>query len=205
MDRRDFMLNVGMTMVFASAYSLGKELEVLIDKRSDKVALLYGTRYGATKDTAVWIARGTGVKIDLLDIEEVDFAEILGRYNTFIIGSGIWIDGPHKRFMTLFSSHREEIESKIIASYIVCGTSGEDEAGRLRIEGYFKRFHKALHVKPALKRHFGGRLIIEKLSEKDRKLLDNFYRNVLKKPFTSWDRTDMRSSEKFGEKLLLKV
>ena len=49
-----------------------------------------------------------------------------------------------------------------------------------------------------LKRHFGGRMIIDKLSEKDRKLLDNFYRNVLKKEFTSWDRTKPDIAEKFG-------
>ncbi len=94
------------------------------------------------------------------------------------------------------------MESKIIASFIVCGTTGEDEAGEVRIEGYFERFHKPLDVKPEMKRHFGGRMIIEKLSEKDRKLLDNFYRNVLKKEFVSWDRTKPEEAEKFGTELL---
>jgi menaquinone-dependent protoporphyrinogen oxidase len=105
--------------------------------------------------------------------------------------------------MELLSTNKEQIQTKIIASFIVCGTTGDDEDGKLRIEGYFKRFHKPLDVKPAMKRHFGGRMTIDKLSEKDRKLLDNFYRNVLKKEFVSWDRTKPEDAEKFGVELSL--
>jgi len=130
---------------------------------------------------------------------------ILNKYDKFIIGSGIWIDGAHKRLMELLSTYTEQIQPKIIASFIVCGTTGEDHAGKARIEGYFERFHKPLDVKPALKRHFGGRMIIEKLTEKDRKdrkLLDNFYKNVLKKEFVSWDRTKPEDAEKFGTEVV---
>ena len=84
----------------------------------------------------------------------------------------------------------------------MCGTTGEDEAGKKRIEGYFERFHKPLTLKPGTHRPFGGRMVIEKLSEKDRKLLDNFYNKVLKKEFVSWDRTQPKEAEKFGTTLL---
>ena len=202
MDRRDFLLTLGITLVSASAYSFGNSIKPLIDEKSEKIALIYGTRYGATEDTAKWIAKGIGTSVDVLNIETVDFDEILHKYDKFIIGSGIWIDGGHKRLMELLSVHTQVMQSKIIASFIVCGTTGEDEAGKGRIEGYFERFHKPLIVKPKIQRYFGGRMIIEKLSEKDRKLLDNFYRNVLKKEFKSWDRTKPEISEKFGVELL---
>ena len=201
MHRRDFLLTLGMTLVSASAYSFGESIKVKTEK-SDKIALIYGTRYGATKDTAKWLAKGIGNSVDVLNIETIDFESTLKKYDKFIIGSGIWIDGAHKRLMELLSTHTEEMQPKIIASFIVCGTTGEDEAGRSRIEGYFKRFHKPLAVKPEMKRHFGGRMVIEKLSEKDRKLLDNFYHNVLKKEFVSWDRTQPKEAEKFGKTLI---
>ena len=203
MERRNFILGMGIALVSASAYSFGNSIKPLIDEKSEKVALIYGTRYGATEDTAKWIAKGIGESVDVLNIETIDFNEIIEKYDKFIIASGIWIDGAHKRLMELLSIHREQIQSKIIASFIVCGTTGEDDAGKIRIEGYFERFHKPLDVKPALKRHFGGRMIIEKLSEKDRKLLDNFYKNVLKKEFVSWDRTNPKDAEKFGIDLLV--
>ena len=201
MHRRDFLLTLGITLVSASAYSFGESIQAGT-KKSDKIALLYGTRYGATEETANWIAKGMDGQVDLLNIENIDFTQTLENYDKFIIGSGIWIDGAHKRLMELLSMHTEEMQSKIIASFIVCGTTGEDEAGKGRIEGYFDRFHKPLTIKPEMKRHFGGRMIIEKLSEKDRKLLDNFYRNVLKKEFVSWDRTDPKKAEKFAAALL---
>ena len=205
MNRRDFILSTGIALVLASAYSFGNSIKPLIDEKSEKIALIYGTRYGATEDTAKWIAKGIGSSVDILNIENIKFDETVQKYDKFIIGSGIWIDGAHKDLMKLLSTHKEVLQSKIIASFIVCGTTGEDEAGKGRIEGYFERFHKPLDIKPTVKRHFGGRMIIEKLSEKDRKLLDNFYRNVLKKEFKSWDRTKPEMSEKFGVELLLKV
>jgi len=201
MQRRDFLLTLGITLVSASAFSFGQSIQAKI-KRSEKIALIYGSRYGATKETAKWIAQGVGSSVDVLNIENIDFEETLKKYDTFIIGSGIWIDGAHKRLMELLSTHTEEMQTKIIASFIVCGTKGEDEAGKARIEGYFQRFHKPLTVKPEIHRHFGGRMVIEKLSEKDRKLLDNFYNNILKKEFVSWDRTQPKEAEKFGTTLL---
>ena len=206
MDRRDFLLRSGIILLSASAYSFGESIKPLIESKSEKIALIYGTRYGATEDTAKWIAQGMGsANVEVLNIESIDFDETLQKYDTFIIGSGIWIDGAHKRLMELLSTHKEQIQKKIIASFIVCGTTGEDEAGKLRIEGYFERFHKPLDVKPGIKRYFGGKMTIEKLSEKDRKLLDNFYRNVLKKEFVSWDRTKPEDAEKFGTELLVNI
>ena len=202
MKRRDFLLSIGITLASASAYSFGNSIKPLIDEKSEKIALLYGTRYGATEDTAKWIVKGMDSSVDILNIENINFEETVKKYDKFIIGSGIWIDGAHKRLMELLSTHTEEIEVKIIASFIVCGTTGEDEAGKGRIKGYFERFHKPLTVKPEMKRHFGGRMIIEKLNDKDRKLLDNFYRNVLKKEFVSWDRTKPELAEKFGAALI---
>jgi menaquinone-dependent protoporphyrinogen oxidase len=202
MHRRDFLLNLGIALVSASAYSFGKSIESNI-KSFDKVAILYGTRYGATKETAQWIARGLGTDVDVLNIENIHFEETVKKYDAFIIGSGIWIDGPHKRLLELLTMHTGEMQSKIIASFIVCGTTGEDVAGEERIEGYFERLHKPLTLKPKTYRHFGGRMIIEKLSDKDRKLLDNFYNNVLKKEFVSWDKTQPKEAEEFGATLLL--
>lgn len=205
MERRDFLLKTGIMLASASAYSYGESIKTLIEGKSEKIALIYGTRYGTTEDTAQWIAKGMDTdNVDVLNIENINFDETVQKYDKFIIGSGIWIDGAHKLLMNLLSEHTTVMESKLIASFIVCGTTGEDESGKGRIEGYFKRFHKPLSVKPKMQKHFGGRMIIEKLNEKDRKLLDNFYKNVLKKEFISWDRTKPEMAEEFGVELLTK-
>ena len=182
-DRRNFLVYTAIALTSATAYSFGESIKPLVDKKTEKIALVYGTRYGATEDTAHWIVKGIGRPVDIINIENLDFDEAVTKYDQFIIGSGIWIDGAHKRLMELLSTHKEQIQPKIIASFIVCGTTGEDEAGKKRIEGYFEKFLKPLDTKPTLQTHFGGRMIIDKLTDKDRKLLDNFYQNILISPF----------------------
>ena len=51
-DRRNFLLYAAIALTSASAYSFGEEIKSLIDEKTQKIALIYGTRYGATKDTA---------------------------------------------------------------------------------------------------------------------------------------------------------
>lgn len=204
MDRRNFLLHSAIALSSATAFSFGESIKPLMGDKSSKIALIYGTRYGATEDTAQWIAKGMGEQVDVINIENFDFNIDLAKYDQYVIGSGIWIDGAHKRLMKLFSMHKEAIESKIIASFIVCGTTGEDEAGQKRIEGYFEKFYRPLDTKPTIQAHFGGRMIIDQLTEKDRKLLDNFYHKILKKEFVSWDRTNPEKAEQFGATLALR-
>jgi len=73
MERRDFLLYTGVALASASAYSFGNSIKPLIEGKSDKIALVYGTRYGATEDTAKWIAKGIGSNVDVLNIDTIDF------------------------------------------------------------------------------------------------------------------------------------
>ena len=203
MQRREFLyLGTRLTLASVAAFNFGCSLQPKTDK-AEKIALIYGTRYGATRDTAGWIAAGTGKQVELLDIERLDF-EAIGSYDLFIIGSGIWIDGPHKRLLELLQTHKDAIQTKIIASFIVCGTTGEDAAGRERLKEYFARLHEPLDVLPPQQAHFGGRMIIDKLNDTDRELLAYFYTDVLKKPFVSWDKTQPQRAGRFGTSLVLK-
>ena len=202
MKRRIFLhLGGKLTLVCVAAFHFGCSLQAAVGEYK-KTALIYGTRYGATRDTAEWIVAGTGKEIDLLNIETLDFEQTLKVYDAFIIGSGIWIDGPHKRLIELLQTHKTTLQEKIIASFIVCGTTGEDAAGEKRIAGYFERFYQPLDIKPPRQAYFGGRMRIDKLNEKDRKLLKHFYNKVLKKPFVSWDRTEPKQAKDFGLKLI---
>ena len=198
-DRRTFLKHSGyLLLASTAAFNFGCSISPHLDGKKERVALLYGTRYGATKETAEWICKGITARVDILDIEIVDFETTAKRYDKFIIGSGIWVDGAHKRLIEFLGAHRTDVDGKVVAAFIVCGTTGEKEAGKRRLEMYFERFLKPLGQKPQLQAHLGGRMVIEKLSEKDRKLLENFYKNVVKKPFTDWDRTDPAKARGFG-------
>ncbi len=95
-------------------------------------------------------------------------------------------------------TQKTELRGKIVASFILCGTTGKDVKGEERIEEYFSKFHAPLDEKPLLNEKFGGRIIIDKLNEKDRKLLEMFYKKVLKREFVSCDRTQPNKARLFG-------
>jgi menaquinone-dependent protoporphyrinogen oxidase len=197
-NRRNFLkLGSALSLVTIAAFNFGCSMQPLVKEKNKKVGLIYATRYGATKDTAEWIAQGMNRKVDLLNIEDIS-ADTAKKYDFFIVGSGVWIDGVHKDVLRFLERNKVELKEKIIASFIVCGTTAKDEKGAERIEQYFTRFHSKMQEKPALNEYFGGRITIEKLNEKDRKMLEMFYKKVLKREFVSWDRTQSEKAQLFG-------
>ena len=201
-NRRKFIKLGSSTLLLSiGAFNFGCSIQPLV--KDKKVALIYATRYGSTKDTAEWIVEGLDREVDLLDIEKISFSETAKKYDLIIIGSGVWIDGVHKDMLKFLETQKEHLKDKIIASFILCGTTSEDVKGDERIESYFKRFHSSLETKPALNKKFGGRMNIEQLNDKDRKMLEVFYERILKREFVSWDRTEPKKAHQFGKDIRL--
>ncbi len=199
MTRRSFFAAGTGLLAMAGAYAFGEEIAAMRTGTGAKTAILYGTRYGATRDTAGWIAEGIGEEVALLDVETMDPSKVAGAFDNFVVGSGIWIDGPHKGLLKLMEEQHDAISGKVIASFVVCGSTDRSEAGRKRIASYLQRLEAPLAEAPKLQKAFGGRMIIAKLTESDRKLLKNFYENIVKKPFVDWDRTEPVKAKNFGE------
>lgn len=176
----------------------GCDIARLTEGKEKQTALIYATRYGATKETAGWIHEGIQGPVDLLDIESISFSDVASRYDRFIIGSGVWIGGVHKRIVDFLESHKNELNGKVLATFVVCGTDGNTQSGRKRIDGYFTPMHAPLDRKPSLSGYFGGRVIVEKLTDEDREALTVFYKTYLKDQLRSWDRTDPEKAELFG-------
>ena len=198
-NRRKFLrLSTTITLGSIAAFNFGCSVGPLVEDKDKKVALLYATRYGATKETAQWIAQGLEREVDILNIEDISFDETAKKYDLFIVGSGVWIDGVHKDMLKFLSTQKTELKGKIVASFILCGTTAKDTEGEERIETYFHKFHSSLDEKPPLSDYFGGRMIIDKLNEKDRRLLEMFYKKILKREFVSWDRTQPEKARLFG-------
>lgn len=198
-NRRKFLkLSSNLTLASIAAFNFGCSIQPLV--KDKKVALIYATRYGATKDTAGWIEEGLDREVDLLNIEDMSFPETAKNYDLFIIGSGVWIDGVHTDMLKFLETQKVGLKDKVVASFIVCGTTAKDVKGEERIEKYFQKFHVSMDKKPALSEYFGGRMTIDKLNEKDSKMLEVFYERILKREFVSWDRTQPDRARLFGER-----
>ncbi|MCK5294777.1 MAG: hypothetical protein KAJ49_09005 [Arcobacteraceae bacterium] len=198
-DRRSFIkFGKNISLMSLLAINFGCSIQPLIKNKNKKVALIYATRYGATKDTAQWIAQGLQRDIDLLNIEDISFSEVIEKYDLFIIGSGVWIDGVGNKLIEFLDTNKDALKNKIIASFILCGTTAKDTKGEERIEKYFDKFHASIDPKPPLNKYFGGRMIIDELNKKDKTILEHFYKRILKRKFVSWDRTEPKKAKLFG-------
>lgn len=199
LSRREFLARVWKYSSLAMmAMSFGYEVSARERQTGKSTALLYATRYGTTRDTAEWIRNGMRTPVDLLDIERVSFSDVLAEYDRFIVGSGIWSNGVHGKVYEFFETGRDSIDGRLLATFIVCGSADGSEKGIQRIEGYFNGMHASLATKPPLSRAFGGRLVVERLSEEDRSRLSAFYSQYLHDQLRSWDRTDPAKATNFG-------
>lgn len=194
-SRRDLLFKAALSL---AALNFGCSISKLAGDREGNTALIYATKYGATKDTAGWIRNGIDGEVDLLDIEDISFTRTAKGYGSFIVGSGVWIGGVHNKLLDFLTSQAEILDGKVIASFVVCGTDGSTESGKKRIDGYFNQFHAPLKTMPLLSEYFGGRIVVEKLTEEDREALIKFYRTFLKSELTSWDKTDPDKAGRFG-------
>jgi menaquinone-dependent protoporphyrinogen IX oxidase len=204
-SRRGLLLKAALSL---AALNFGCSISKLTGDGTGNTALIYATKYGATKDTANWICNGFNGEVDLLNIEDISFPRTAKGYDSFIIGSGVWIGGVHNRLLDFLTSQTEMLDGKVIASFIVCGTEGDTESGKKRISGYFDQFHAPLKRMPLLSEYFGGRIVVEKLTDEDREALIKFYRTFLKSELKSWDKTDPDKAGRFGKdaaRLLSKV
>jgi menaquinone-dependent protoporphyrinogen oxidase len=196
-NRRDF---IKYSLTALLALNFGCSIKGLLGK-DKKAALIFGTKYGSTGDTAKWVKKGTGANIDLINIEELNFEAALAKYDCFIVGSGVWIDGIHKRLKQFLSSESGHLKQRVLASFVVCGSQDTTEGGRKRIKRYLNQINSSLGYEPVLSSSFGGRVIVEQLTKEDREALTKFYRKYLGKELVSWDRTDEKKAVEYGKKL----
>jgi menaquinone-dependent protoporphyrinogen oxidase len=181
------------------AMSFGNEVLANDREKGKSTALLYATRYGATRETAEWIRKGIHAHVDLLDIERVSFPEVLAGYDRFIVGSGVWIRGVHGKVLEFLETGRDRLDGRLLATFIVCGSADGSETGKQRTEYYLNAMHASLASKPPMSMAFGGRLVVEHLSEVDRNALAAFYQRYLHDQLRDWDRTDPAKAGNFGK------
>ena len=167
-----------------------------------KLVLLYATKYGATRDTARWIGEGLGRPVDIVNIKEISGIKNYKHSNIkFILGCAVFKEGPMKEMLQFVQKHVAVLNGQVAATYIVCGTPANNAKNKQRIAAYLAQLNNLLPQPPDLSRHFGGRLIVSKLTAEDREALMRFYAKVAKKSLQDWDRTDPVLAKNFAQQM----
>lgn len=200
LSRREFLARaLRFSSLAVPAMAFGRDVAAFCNSDMRRpVGLIYATRYGATRETAKWIRKGMAMPVELVDIERVSLPEVLAGYDRFIVGSGIWIDGPHKKVLEFFETERDGLRERLLGTFIVCGSADGSERGKQMIAHYLNRMHTSLPFMPPVSRAFGGRLVVRRLNEEDRNRLTSFYRTYLDQELHDWDLTNPGVARKFG-------
>ncbi len=197
MDRRMFFKAIGLAggaALFAASNGHALQFYPHADKR--KWAVLYGSRYGATRDAGVWISEGMGAIANVFDARE---DPDLSQFDGIIVGSGIYsgkIDTPLEAYL---AKNTSRFSTRIKALYIVCG-GGETSP---MAQDYVAALGKACGAKPQMTKVFSGRLTIRLLNAEDNRVEEG----VAKKrnePYQDSDRLKRKDCLDFGAAILAK-
>ena len=195
MDRRAFLKTVlvggGLTVFASNSYAL----KLFPKPGKQKWAILFGSRYGSTRDASLWISEGMGGIADAFDARE---NPDLSSFESIIVGSGIYrgkIDTYLGDYLTKNSSL---ISSRIKALFVVCGAGDSP-----RSQAFIDVLAKSCQNKPPLIKIFPGRVTKRLLNEEDYKIEEEVFKRR-NQPFEDYDQLRRIDCLKFGEEVVNK-
>ncbi len=193
MDRRDFLKSLaaggGLMLLSKNSYAL----KLFPNPGKQKWAILFGSRYGSTRDASLWTSEGMGWIADIFDARE---NPDLSPFDGIVIGTGIYngkIDRPLEEYLTKNAS---SISKKVKALFAVCG--GGDSP---RAQGYIDVLAKACQAKPPVSKVFPGRLTLKLLNAEDYKVQEEVAKKRNAAP-EDYDRLQRKDCLKFGGDIL---
>jgi menaquinone-dependent protoporphyrinogen IX oxidase len=195
-ERRTFLRAVlaggGLTALAPNGYALN----LFPRPGKQKWAILFGSRYGSTRDASLWISEGMGGIAEVIDARE---NPDLTSFEYVVVGSGIYrgkIETPLGEYL---AKNLPSISSKIKALFIVCGAGDSPRA-----QPYLDGLAKACQARPSLIRIFSGRITKKLLNEEDYKLEEEVFKRR-NEPYEDYDRLKRGDCLKFGDEIVSKV
>jgi menaquinone-dependent protoporphyrinogen IX oxidase len=196
MDRRTFFKTVvaagGATLFASNTYAL----RLFPNPGKKKWAILFGSRYGSTRDASLWISEGLGGIADAFDARE---NPDLSTFDAIIVGSGIYSGKIDQPLAAYLGKNGSALSNRIKALFIVCG-QGDTPMG----QGFVEGLAKACGAKPVITKVFPGRLTKRLLNAEDDKI-EEAVAKKFKQPYEDYDRLQRKDCLKFGEEILTKI
>ena len=162
-----------------------------------KTLIAYGSRYGATVETAAEIAsileKEFKLDVEIYDLKDYRACPDLDDYDNVIVASGIKYSEWHKNAEKFLSN---DFSGKKLAIFISSGYAGEPEL----YEQSYKNFLKAViekydHIKPVAIEAFGGRIPMRKIPE------IHFMRILQRLPYFQTDNRDWDKIQKWAHEV----
>lgn len=156
-----------------------------------RVLIIYGTRYGTTKDTSEKICEILETKeldVKLINIDEEEPS--LSDFDGVLIGTGIKINMWTKKIMKFIKKYKKELEKRNFkfGFFVCCGTASKKEKIKEAKESYIDKKLQKVGLKYDIADAFGA---IYDFSETS--LLSNMGKKLIKSGLIKeegWERVD---------------
>jgi menaquinone-dependent protoporphyrinogen IX oxidase len=196
MDRRTFLKTIavggGLTAIASNSYAL----KLFSNPSRQKWAILFGSRYGSTRDASLWISEGMGAIAEVFDARETPD---LSSFEYIIVGSGIYRGKIDINLADYLAKNSSSFSNRIKALFIVCGAGDSPRA-----QAFVDVLAKSCQTKPPLIKILSGRITKKLLNEEDYKIEEEVFRRR-NQPFEDYDQLQRSDCLKFGEEILTKI
>ena len=163
MKRRDF-IKLGIAGITATALTRQSQALQFYPVKSDKkIAIVYGSWCGSTRDAAVWICEGMGAIAQVFDVREK--IELKG-YDHIVIGGAIRSFTVSKELQDFIQKNKELLKGKVRGLFAVCGNMGNPITPEVTKRFIDDHLAKLCEVSKVSGRVFRGR-ITKSLMEPD--------------------------------------
>lgn len=159
-------------------------------------AILFGSRYGSTRDASLWISEGMGDIANVFDARE---NPDLSNYDHLIVGSGIYSGDIDRHLAAYLSRHAPVMGKRINALFVVSGSGNSPRA-----MAYVEALVHACRARPAAVRTFPGRITRRLLSPADDQIEEAVFRRR-NAPFADYDHLKREDCLRFGAEILRKA
>ena len=189
---KTFLIGGGLTTLASNSYAL----KLFPRPGKQKWAILFGSRYGSTRDASLWISEGMGGIAEAFDARE---SPDLSSFEYIVVGSGIYRGKIDTYLADYLTKNSSSIANKIKALFVVCGAGDSPRA-----QAFVDVLTKACQTKPALIKIFSERITKKLLNEEDYKIEEEVFKRR-NEPYEDYDRLKRSDCLKFGEEILSKV
>jgi hypothetical protein len=167
-------------------------LEFFPNTSNLKCAILYGTRYGSTRDAALWIGEGLGAIAQVYDARE---KPDLSGYDHLIIGTGIYGGKAAEALEEYLTQNASKLAAKVRALFVVCGQ------GPAGLKDYGAMLKGLVKAEPALVQAFSGRTTLSLFEPDVYKMMQEYYKKN-NRPWADSDNLSRPDCLKFGKEIL---
>jgi menaquinone-dependent protoporphyrinogen IX oxidase len=200
MERRDFFkLGVAAGVSAMALADNVRALDFYPTPSDKKVAVLFATWCGSSRDAAVWISEGMGGIAKVFDVRE---NPDLTSFDHIVVGGSIRSGVTRKELQDYIAKNKATLKGKVRGLFAVCG-NGEKPVGPPQKASYIdNHLAKLCESGEVPSKVFNGRITKALIDPENRKRMEDMYPSFAGKPLEDYDLLKRADCLAFGKEIL---